>query len=201
MFCVGLTGNIGSGKSTAISIFKSLGAAVIIADDIAKELTMPNQPAFKLIKEHFGAQIITETGQLNRAQLRTIIFNHAEERIWLENLLHPLIRKQIMINVFNSQGPYAVIEIPLLYSRIDYPYLDRILVILADFKTQLARILQRDLCTEEQALAILATQSNETLRRELADDIVINDNSLEQLQHDIRKLHGKYLQLAIEKSS
>ncbi|WP_419421087.1 dephospho-CoA kinase [Legionella sp. D16C41] len=201
MYCVGLTGNIGSGKTTAITFFKSLGAGIIIADEIARDITAAGQPAFIKIQEHFGDKVITQSGQLDRIQLRTIVFNHPQERIWLENLLHPLIRQTIEVKAKSSQGPYCIIEIPLLTNRIDYPYLNRILTILASSTVQINRISKRDLCSAEQALAILATQPSETLRRELADDIIYNDGNLEQLETKIRKLHRKYLQLSLEKSS
>ncbi|WP_165482111.1 dephospho-CoA kinase [Legionella busanensis] len=201
MFCIGLTGNIGSGKSTAISFFKSLGATVIIADEIARQITAPAQPALQKIIEHFGLSVITSEGQLNRAQLREIIFNNKEERLWLESLLHPLIRQTIENKIKNSQGPYCVIEIPLLTNRKDYPYLDRILVIFASPTMQVNRVVNRDSCSKEQVFAMLATQPQESLRLQLADDILLNDSSLEQLEANIRKLHGKYLQLAYEKSS
>ncbi|WP_345788916.1 dephospho-CoA kinase [Legionella gresilensis] len=201
MFCIGLTGNIGSGKSTAISFFKSLGATVIIADQIARQITTPGQPALLKIKEHFGLNVITPEGQLNRSHLREIIFNNKEERLWLENLLHPLIRQAIEDKVKNSQGPYCVIEIPLLTNRKDYPYLDRILVIFASPTMQVSRVVNRDSCSKEQVFAMLATQPHESLRLQLADDILLNDSSIERLEANIRKLHRKYLQLAHEKSS
>ncbi|MGQ3887452.1 dephospho-CoA kinase [Legionella sp. CNM-1927-20] len=201
MFCVGLTGNIGSGKSTAISFFKSLGATVIIADEIARQITAPGQPAFLKIKEHFGLSVITQEGQLNRAHLREIVFKNKEERLWLERLLHPLIRQAIESEAKNSQGPYCVIEIPLLTSRKEYPYLDRILVIFASPTIQVNRVVKRDSCTKNQVFAMLATQPNESLRLQLADDILFNDSSIEHLEANIRKLHRKYLQLAREKSS
>lgn len=200
MFCVGLTGNIGSGKTTAISFFKSLGADVIIADIIARDLTAIDQPAFKEIVTHFGYGILNDEGQLNRVHLRTLISKDEKERLWLEQLLHPLIQKTIKLSADKCSGPYCIIEIPLLINRLTYPYLDRILVILSNSETQINRIISRDSCSQEQALAMLALQPNEKDRRALADDIIINNNSLNDLQKKIIKLHTKYLQLAYEKS-
>lgn len=201
MYCVGLTGNIASGKSTAIECFKSLGAGVILADNIAKELTRIGKPAFVLIKNHFGEHVINQDGELNRPLLRQIIFSDANQRTWLENLLHPLIKKAIVAQVSVCNNSYCVIEIPLLKNRIDYPYLDRILVICADYEREVERLMKRDRCLQNEALAIKAAQPDESSRRQLADDLIINDGSLEQLSIIIKKLHYKYLHFAIKKSS
>lgn len=196
MFCVGLTGNVGSGKSTAISFFKALGITTISADDISKSLTQPNTLAFQEIVHHFGKKALTSTGLLNRTYLREIIFNDKKERLWLENLLHPLIREAIELEVKQARSVYSVIEIPLLFNREQYPYLNRILVIQAQTKHQLSRIVKRDLCTEEQALAILDIQPCDKERSAIADDIVMNNTTLSDFQDKITMLHEQYLKLA-----
>jgi dephospho-CoA kinase len=201
MYCVGLTGNIASGKSTAIEYFKVLGAGVILADDIAKKLTRSGEPAFFIIKNHFGEQVINQDGELNRSLLRQLIFSDANQRIWLENLLHPLIKKEIVAEISFCKNPYCVIEIPLLKNRKDYPYLDNILVISAGFERETERLMKRDSCKQTDALAIMAAQPSELLRRQLADDLIINDGSVEKLNIIIKKLHSKYLHFALKKSS
>ncbi|MDP1603817.1 MAG: dephospho-CoA kinase [Legionella sp.] len=201
MYCVGLTGNIASGKTTAIAFFRELGIAVINADDIARELTRKDEPAFDHIKGYFGESVINQEGELNRRFLRELIFSDAKKRLWLESLLHPLIKEAIIKRVSACESPYCVIEIPLLISRLDYPYLDRILVILADEKEQIKRLQKRDTCERESALAIIASQPNQSARREIADDLLINDDTLEKLRNNLKKLHDKYLQLATEKPS
>lgn len=201
MYCIGLTGNIASGKSTVIKCFRSLGIQTISADQIARELTRSNEPAFALIKNHFGEQVINNLGELNRPLLRKLIFASVEHRLWLENLLHPLIRKAIEEKISANEGAYCVIEIPLLKNRRDYPYIDRILVVIADREKQVERIMKRDNCTAAEALSIIATQPNESSRQELADDLIINNDCIDKLLNVIKKLHYKYLHFASEKSS
>lgn len=201
MFCVGITGNIGSGKSTAMTCFHSLGITVIFADKIARELTKAGQPAFLLIKNHFGENVVNEDGELNRPLLRERIFTDGNHRLWLENLLHPLIRKTIKEQALLATSPYCVIEIPLLLKRADYPWLDNILVMLADEKKEVERVMQRDNCKETEALAILSTQPSRLELKELADDLLFNNGTKEQLYANIMSLHDKYLLFAVKKSS
>lgn len=200
MYCVGLTGNIASGKSTVSRFFKEFGIAVISADEAARELTASNQPALTSIAEHFGQSVITGGGELDRFALRKMIFKDPKQRIWLEQLLHPLIRQHIQDKIRKSIGPYVLIEIPLLNKRADYPYLDRVLLIVAGYEQKIARVRTRDQMTREQAEAILATQANEAIHREIADDIITNDGSLDDLAKKVEILHQQYLQFASQKS-
>ena len=121
MYAVGLTGNIGAGKTTALQYFKELGAMVISADDIAKKLTQPNTTPFNAIIDYFGKKILTKHGEIDRKALRNRIFNEKKDRVWLENLLHPLIRQSIESHLKKHHEPYAVIEIPLLTDKDHYP--------------------------------------------------------------------------------
>lgn len=130
-YCVGLTGNIATGKSTVATIFKQLEIEVISADCIAKQLTTKGQAAYTEIAAHFGSEILAADGQLNRRSLREIIFADKNERLWLENLLHPLIRKGIEEQISLCKSAYCVIEIPLLVDKVNYPYLNKILLIAA----------------------------------------------------------------------
>lgn len=193
MYCVGLTGNIASGKSTVASQFANLGIDVISADLIAKELTAIGQPAFKQIIKRFGPTVLTPTGELNRRHLRELIFNSGEDRLWLEKLLHPLIREQIQHEINHCHSPYCLIEIPLLTDKSYYPYLNRVLLVLAKHEQQIARLNLRDGSSREQSLAILKTQANENTLRMLADDVLINDGSLEALQAQIIQRNEQYL--------
>lgn len=196
MFCVGLTGNIASGKSTVAGYFANLGIDIISADKIARELTTELQPAFQGIVKHFGDHVLTPTGQLDRRSLRQLIFTNPTERLWLENYLHPLIRKQIELQIPTMQSPYCIIEIPLLRDRTRYPYLNRVLVIVAEAEQQIARLTVRDHCSKEDTLAILATQTNQQILCALADDRITNTGSLGNLEKDVEHLHKKYLQYA-----
>ncbi len=196
VYCVGLTGNIASGKSTVAKIFTQLGIDVINADAISKELTAKDQPAFVQIIHHYGKAVLNEDGELNRKQLRDIIFSDQHERTWLEQLLHPLIRQRIQERVENCCLPYCIVEIPLLINKNDYPYINRILLITASVETQIARVMQRDHCAREQALAILAVQPNIKTRMDNADDVLINNLSLEELRIAVTQLHHQYLLFA-----
>ena len=201
VYCVGLTGTIASGKSTITDYFEKLGVVIINADDIAKKLTAHTQPAFHRIVSHFGTSVLTTSGELNRRHLRQLIFSDPLERQWLENLLHPLIRQQIEHEISQVEAPYCLIEIPLLTSRSDYPYLNRILVVQANPEQQINRFISRDNSSREAALAILATQSNENKQLELADDLLMNIGSLVDLEKKVNVLHIQYLQNADDRSN
>ncbi len=196
MYCVGLTGNIASGKSTVSRFFKERGITTISADEAARELTAANQPTLIAIAEHFGQSVIDSAGELNRSALRDMIFNEPKQRRWLEQLLHPLIRELIQHKIKKSVSPYTLIEIPLLNKRADYPYLNRVLLVIAEFEQQIERVMTRDNSSREQVMAILATQANEAVQRELADDVINNDGSLTDLEKKIEILHQQYVQFA-----
>lgn len=200
-YTIALTGNIATGKSSAIACFQSLGIEVISADIIARELTLKGQPALLAIKEHFGERALNNKGELDRAYLRDHIFAHPEARVWLENLLHPLIRKAIEARITTVRSVYVVIEIPLLKHREDYPYLDRVLVLLADFEQKIERVMARDHCDRHKALAILNTQADDQHLQSLADDLLVNNGSIQELSVEIKKLHTRYLHFAHKKSS
>lgn len=194
MFCVGLTGSIASGKSTVASFFAKLGIDVIYADLIAKKMTQQEYPAFQKIVDHFGQEILTHSGELNRRKLRSIIFNNAAERQWLETLLHPLIRQQILIELNKCTSPYCIIEIPLLADKTAYPYLKRVLLVKAEPAQQITRLVIRDGCTREEALIMLA--NHETRKNTFADDIIMNFGDMEQLEQEVFALHQQYLLLS-----
>ncbi|ASQ45910.1 dephospho-CoA kinase [Legionella clemsonensis] len=196
MYCVGLTGSIASGKSTVAAFFKSKGITVISADHVARELTQTDEQVQKKIIKHFGQSILDAFEAIDRPKLRQIIFAHPEQRLWLEQLLHPLIRKRIVYLLGNNKSPYSVVEIPLLKERTTYPYLDRILVVLAEPEQQIKRVMVRDNCSKQEAQAILAAQPSDKERIAIADDIILNNASLETLKRKVAILHEQYLLLA-----
>lgn len=193
MYCIGLTGTIASGKSTAARFFENQGIEILNADQIAKTLTQPGQPALEKIHKHFGDQIMLENGHLDRRKLRHLIFTDSKERLWLEQLLHPMIRQEIAERVQQSRSSYSVVEIPLLMSREHYPYVNRVLLITTDRATQIYRLMERDHCTKVHALEILNAQPSEENYRALADDIAINDGDIKTFEHQLLKLHRDYL--------
>ena len=193
MYCVGLTGTIASGKSLASNYFKSQGIDVLNADTIAKELTQKNTPALTEISRHFGKDFLTKKGDLDRRKLRSHIIHHPEERRWLEELLHPMIRQHIESAIKQCTSPYCIIEIPLLLDRTPYPYLQRVLLITAEPEQQIQRLMTRDECSETEARALLAQQESNNSRAEIADDIILNTGSIETLNDKLSQLHHNYL--------
>ncbi|MBA2648959.1 MAG: dephospho-CoA kinase [Legionella sp.] len=199
VYCVGLTGNIASGKSTVADMFEGLGVKCIDADQISRSLTAIAEPAYKQIVTHFGSDIVLPDGHINRRHLRQIIFSKPQERNWLESILHPLIREEIINQIADCTSPYCMIEIPLLKDRVGYPYLNKILLVTAPLPIQLSRIIARDHCHEEQAMAIISTQPRLDMLVKIADDVIENDSDLNTLLSKIKRLHGFYLQDANHK--
>lgn len=194
MYCIGLTGTIASGKSTAISFFKKLGIDTLSADDIARQLTLKNTPALTKITHHFGKSILNSEGELNRSLLRQKILNHPDDRLWLENLLHPLIRKQIEHEIKYCKSSYCVIEIPLLTDRNTYPYLDRVLLITSDNNQQIHRLISRDQCSYEEAIKFVEHQEKMNNRHEFADDVICNNGLISDFHNQLLK-HDKMYHL------
>lgn len=192
MYCVGLTGPIASGKSVVAALFVKLGAELIDADQIAKQLTAKDQPALANIIAHFGPEFLDSNGNLLRRLLRAQIFNNPQERIWLERLLHPLIRQEIAARLRTPPALYYIIEIPLLTDKQHYPYLNRTVVVLAEPTIQMARVMLRDNHTMEQVQAIVQAQADEKTYRGLADDLIMNNGSLSDLEQAVLKLHETY---------
>ena len=192
MYCVGLTGTIGSGKTTALINFADLGIKTISADAIAREITNTEPSVLSAIRDYFGDGVILQSGELNRRALRGIVFSIPEKRQWLEQLLHPLIKKRIQNEILRVKTPYCVIDIPLLFNRSDFPYINRVLLITADETTLIRRIMQRDQCTYEDAVAILKSQPNEASRKKIADDIIDNTEDPQALRKLICKLDYQY---------
>ncbi len=196
MFCVGLTGPIASGKSTVAALFAELGADLIDADLIAKQLTAKDQPVLQQIVDHFGLDFLDSSGHLQRRLLRNYVFSHPQERVWLEQLLHPLIRKEIETRLQVSPTWYYMIEIPLLLDKKHYPYLNRTLVILVEYDLQIQRAMQRDQHLAGQVQAIIEAQANENTYRKHADDIIINNGDMKALKQKVLELHQQYCQLS-----
>lgn len=192
-YCVALTGGLASGKTTASEFFSELGIQVINADKIARELTTKNQPAYDTIIKHFGSEILNKQDEINRKKLRTIIFSNSEQKKWLEELLHPLIRKKISDAVHLCTTPYCIVEIPLLADKKHHPYINRILLIDAPIETQISRVIKRDHCTKEEALAILAAHPDKGLRLKNADDVLLNNLGVNELKTKVQGLHYKYI--------
>ena len=202
-FIVGLTGGIGSGKSTVSKLFYDLGIQVIDADTIARELVIPGSPCFQAIVDHFGNTVLekkVETnaesdGTLNRTHLRELIFNNENEKSWLENLLHPAIREEIDRQISESKSAYIILSVPLLIESDQYDFVDRVLVIDVPEKTQLERIKARDASSEKLIREIMASQVSRERRLAVADDTLDNSGSQDTLRQQVLLLHEHYLQI------
>lgn len=198
MFIVGLTGGIGSGKSTVAQHFIALGITCIDADLTAREVVQPGEPALDAISKHFGETILLADGSLDRRKLREEIFANPLARQWLNELLHPLIRQRMLQQCQQANSPYCILMVPLLFENNLQSLVQRTLVIDVDEATQIRRTIQRDNTTEEQVKAIIAAQCPRQQRLMLADDVIANGDEVTPLQRQnaVNTLHQTYLLLA-----
>ncbi|NWB49235.1 dephospho-CoA kinase [Pseudomonas gingeri] len=192
---LGLTGGIGSGKSAAAQHFIDLGIHTVDADHAARWVVEPGRPALEKIAEHFGPGVLQADGQLDRAALRTLIFEAPEQRRWLEALLHPLIGEEIASHLARAQSPYAILVSPLLIESGQYKNTQRVLVIDAPQALQIQRTQQRDQTSEQQVQAILKVQASREERLRHADDVLVNDRDQAWLRSEVERLHHFYLTL------
>lgn len=193
---LGLTGGIGSGKSAAASHFAQLGVHLVDADQAARWVVEPGRPALQRIVDRFGEQILQTDGQLDRAALRARIFQAADERLWLEQLLHPLIREEVRNTLEEARSPYAILMAPLLVESAPLRQMTRrILVVDVPPQLQIARTTQRDRVPEEQVRAIIQAQARREERLRHAHDVLSNDRDLTWLQQEVERLHAFYLSL------
>lgn len=195
-YVVGLTGGIGCGKTTVMQGFNALGIQSVDADVVAREVVMPGTPALTAISGHFGAQVLNADGSLNRAALRERIFNHAADKAWLEQLLHPAIRQSLLAQLKALTSPYVLLVAPLLLENRLNSVVNRVLVVDLPEPLQRQRAMARDNANAEQIDAIMAAQLSRHDRLAQADDIIHNDSTLEALQQQIMPLHQFYLQQA-----
>lgn len=194
---MGLTGGIGSGKSEVSRRFQLRGVTVVDADEMARVVVEPGEPALVEIAQRFGTNILNAAGELDRAQLRAIIFSNPDQKHWLENLLHPLINARVRFELGRSHtSPYAILSSPLLLETSQHTLVDRILVIDASEDLQITRASLRDKNNIAQIKAIMATQLPRETRLEKADDIIHNHGDLLELDTQVDQLHQKYLFLA-----
>ncbi|NOR40691.1 MAG: dephospho-CoA kinase [Gammaproteobacteria bacterium] len=193
---VGLTGGIGSGKTTVADGFSALGIPVIDADQIAHELVEPGQPALDKIIAAFGVDCLTADGHLDRQSIREIVFKDELQRHRLEAILHPEIRQQIRSLIASIRTPYCIVVIPLLLETGQQDLVQRILVVDTPEEKQISRVAVRDKLSHNVVTAIMNSQLDRDTRLAAADDVIINDNGLESLPGKIAALHTRYLELS-----
>ncbi len=205
MLVVGLTGGIGSGKSTVAQWFAAHGIPVIDADVIARELTTPGTPALAQIRQQWGDDLLTPAGELDRAKLRERVLRHSAELEQLEQLLHPLIEQRLKSEIDalkqRSSAPYCLVVIPLLLETNLLHLVDYVLVVDAPESVQIARVMQRDGLPRAQLQAILKRQASRAARRQIADEIIDNSGSLDALAPQIDRLDQLLRRIASEQAA
>ena len=191
---VGLTGGIGSGKSTVARAFGSLGIGWVDADDVAREVVMPGEPALAAISEHFGNDVLHADGTLNRAALRSIVFDNPVERQWLESVTHPRVRERILVHLerLQRQSPYVLLVSPLLFESGQDKLVDRTVVVDVPLELQLSRTRARDDVSEAQVHAILAAQLPREERLTKANDVIDNSGDHASMMQQVTQLDQHY---------
>ena len=192
---LGLTGGIGSGKSAAAQCFVDLGVHLVDADNAARWVVEPGRPALAQIAEHFGPSVLQADGTLNRSALRELIFKDPQQRVWLESLLHPLIREEIRQYLARAESAYAILVSPLLLETSQHQMVQRVLVIDVPESVQIERTVLRDKTNQEQVQAILKAQASREERLSRADDVIVNDRDPAWLKSEVERLHHFYLTL------
>ncbi|PXX43981.1 dephospho-CoA kinase [Undibacterium pigrum] len=196
-FSLGLTGGIGSGKTTIANMFAELGAALIDTDLIAHELTMPGGLAIPAIREQFGSEFIAADGAMDRAAIRQLVFGSLEQKHKLEAILHPLIRSETERLAAEARGDYRIFVVPLLVESGNWKQrVDRILVVDCNEETQIRRVMSRNQLSRAQVEAIMRNQARRQDRLNAADDVIVNDGDLKNIREEVLRLHQQYLQLA-----
>ncbi len=192
-YIVALSGGIASGKSTIANLFAQLGVPIIDADVIARQVVQIGTEAYKLIVKHFSQEILLPNNELDRSQLREIIFNNDHERLWLNNLLHPIIQEQTQIQIAQQTAAYVIWVVPLLVENNLHNFADRVLMVDTPEQLQLERLIQRDNIDKSLAQKMISSQISSKKRLTYADDIIVNNGDLTSLTAQVNKLHQQYL--------
>lgn len=201
-FTVGLTGGIGSGKTTISQLFAELGATIIDTDVIARSLTQPNTAASEQIKAVFGAEYIEKNGAMNRNAMRKLVFKNKEAKTKLEGILHPLIFKEAQRQADLVTEGYPIFVVPLLTESSRWKnQTTRILVVDCTEEDQIARVMQRNQLSRQEVEAIMASQATRADRLSIANDVIHNQSNLIELEPQVERLHALYSTLADTKNS
>lgn len=196
-FTVGLTGGIGSGKTTVANMFADLGAYLVDTDLIAHALTNENGAAIKSIQHAFGSGFILPSGAMDREKMRQHVFSLPNEKKRLEAILHPLIREKTERAAQESNGIYTIFVVPLLVESGSWQQrVSRILVLDCSEQTQLRRVMSRNGMTREQVLSIMHSQASRDQRLKAANDIILSEQTLDEINVEVRQLHDKYVKLS-----
>ena len=199
-YLVGLTGGIGSGKSTVADLFAALGARIIDTDLISRQLTQAGGAAIPALREDFGTGVIDPQGALDRAAMRKLVFTHPKEKMRLEAILHPRILAQAKQQAASpTDAPYTLVVVPLLFENRRYSdWLNRVITVDCPEETQIKRTMQRSQLDEAAVRAIMAQQLSREARLTLSDEIILNNGSLEDLEKQVVGMHHRLSALATE---
>mgnify|MGYP003330590324 FL=1 len=192
---VGLTGGIGSGKSAAANFFVELGVDLIDADDLAKNVLNKNSKGYELFINEFGEQYLDNDKNIDRDLLRKTIFNDSDKKNKLENIIHPQVRFGIEEFIKTSKSDYCIVVVPLIYETRSSSYYDRILVIDCDEEIQINRSAIRDNTENKEIKKIISKQASREERLSIADDVILNNRTLDSLKEEVIKLHKKYIKM------
>jgi len=195
MYVVGLTGGIASGKTTVADLIAAKGIHLVDADIVAREVVAIGSDGLAQISTHFGEEILLDDGSLNRSLLREKIFSDNANKQWLNNLLHPMIRAELLAQLAASKSVYTLLVVPLLVENNLTTLCDHVLVVDVEEQVQIDRTMARDKVSLQQANAILKSQATREQRLAAADSVVVN-NDRQQLERDVVILHQKFLELA-----
>ena len=192
---IGLTGGIGSGKSSAANYFAGLGVDVIDADQASREVVKIGTSALSKITDYFGAEILDTDGSLNRSKLRRVVFSDQAKRKWLQSLMYPITNDYLLNEIKRSASSYTILMNPLLVESRQYEWCDRVVVVDVSLETQIQRTMSRDNNTRKQVESIIEAQIDRVKRLEYADDVINNDEPPQSLKNKIKQLHQSYLKL------
>ena len=192
---IGLTGGIGSGKSAAAALFEDIGVDLIDADDLARDSLNINSEGYKLFIDEFGDKYLDENKNINRKLIRKLIFNDSDAKSKLESIIHPIVRSGIETFIKNKKSDYCIIVVPLIFETNSSKIYDRVLVIDCDVDVQISRTSKRDNQTKSDIENIVSKQATREQRLSIADDVIVNNGSLDLLRNEVLKIHKKYLEI------
>ena len=192
---IGLTGGIGSGKSAVATLFKDIGVDLIDADDLSRDSLNINSEGYKLFIDEFGDKYLDENKNINRELIRKLIFNDSDAKSKLENIIHPIVRSGIETFIKNKKSDYCIIVVPLIFETNSSKIYDRVLVIDCDVDVQISRTSKRDNQTKSDIKNIVNKQATREQRLSIADDVIVNNGSLDLLRNEVLKIHKKYLEI------
>lgn len=203
-FIIGVTGGVASGKSEVTRRFEALGVVVADADVAARAAVAPGSAGLAAVVNAFGSEVLAPDGSLDRAAMRQRVFGDDAARRQLESIIHPLVRAQLRRDCEEAAGAYALAAIPLLAEgggRVAYPWLHRILVVDVSSEVQRSRLMQRDGIDAALAERMIVAQASRAQRLAIADDVIVNDGGLEELEVHVRQLDRRYRVLATQEAS